>query len=85
MTNGAPFGTQPVRLSERTEKGVYVFFDAMNWRRERRTFDLDYDQLDSSRLGAMPSVAGVALSAPIGGSGSVDQPSGTGSSQIPNA
>ena len=25
----------PMRISERTERGVYVFFDAMNWKRER--------------------------------------------------
>lgn len=25
----------PIRISERTERGVYVFFDAMNWKRER--------------------------------------------------
>lgn len=26
---------QPIRISERSERGVYVFFDAVNWRRER--------------------------------------------------
>lgn len=26
---------QPLRITERSERGVYVFFDAMNWRRER--------------------------------------------------
>lgn len=26
---------QPIRISERSERGVYVFFDAANWRRER--------------------------------------------------
>ena len=35
LTNGAPIGTQPIRTSERGEKGVYMFFDAMNWRRSR--------------------------------------------------
>lgn len=25
----------PMRISERSERGVYVFFDAVNWRRER--------------------------------------------------
>ena len=25
----------PMRISERQERGVYVFFDAMNWKRER--------------------------------------------------
>lgn len=26
---------------------MYVFFDVMNWRRERREFVLAYDELDS--------------------------------------
>ncbi|KAG2165424.1 hypothetical protein JADG_005163 [Aureobasidium aubasidani] len=28
----------PLRVSERSERGVYIFFDANNWRRERREF-----------------------------------------------
>jgi len=30
--------SQPIRISERSERGVYVFFDAVNWRRERVCF-----------------------------------------------
>lgn len=26
---------QPIRITERSERGVYLFFDAINWRRER--------------------------------------------------
>ncbi|KAF1353840.1 hypothetical protein BDV97DRAFT_347535 [Delphinella strobiligena] len=37
---------QPVRVSERSERGFYIFFDANNWRRERREFVLSYDDLD---------------------------------------
>ncbi|PSK38132.1 hypothetical protein B9Z65_1323 [Elsinoe australis] len=37
---------QPIRVTERSERGVYIFFDAMNWRRERRDFLLQYDHLD---------------------------------------
>jgi len=31
----------PIRISERTERGVYVFFDAMNWKRERVSADAE--------------------------------------------
>ncbi|KXL45403.1 MAG: hypothetical protein FE78DRAFT_121829, partial [Acidomyces sp. 'richmondensis'] len=30
-----------------SEKGVYVFFDAQNWRRIRREFVLEHEELDS--------------------------------------
>lgn len=46
MAGIAPLGAPPLRLSEHTERGVYVFFDPSNWRRERREFVLDYEQLD---------------------------------------
>lgn len=46
LATSTPVGTQPVRVAERVERGVYVFFDPTNWRRERREFTLDYDQLD---------------------------------------
>lgn len=84
LTNGAPIGTQPIRKSDRVEQGVYVFFDAMNWRRERRYLDLDYESLDPPRVAAING-AGPAL----GGHGrlmtEVNQQSGVGSSQIPSA
>lgn len=28
----------PIRISDRSERGIYVFFDAINWRRERVCF-----------------------------------------------
>lgn len=37
---------QPIRLSQKEERGWYLFFDVTNWRRERREFDLNYDHLD---------------------------------------
>ncbi|KAF2019342.1 hypothetical protein BU24DRAFT_418949 [Aaosphaeria arxii CBS 175.79] len=37
---------QPMRLSQKEERGWYLFFDVTNWRRERREFDLNYDHLD---------------------------------------
>ena len=52
LTNGAPVGAQSIRKSERVEQGVFVFFDAMNWRRERRWLDLDYESLDPPRIAA---------------------------------
>lgn len=52
----------PIRISQREERGWYLFFDVTNWRRERvcsseyfaeailtimqREFDLNYDHLD---------------------------------------
>ena len=37
--------SQPQRISERSERGVYVFFDAANWRRERVSSALVYAQI----------------------------------------
>ncbi|KAF2805800.1 uncharacterized protein BDZ99DRAFT_501404 [Mytilinidion resinicola] len=37
---------QPIRISQREERGWYLFFDVMNWRRERKEYDLNYDDLD---------------------------------------
>lgn len=44
-TNGAPIGQDPVRINERSERGVYIFFEEKDWRRVRREFTLDYDSL----------------------------------------
>ncbi|KAK5138116.1 hypothetical protein LTR08_004811 [Meristemomyces frigidus] len=41
-----------VRVGVNVERGVYVFFDAGNWRRERREFVLDYGELDNRHSGA---------------------------------
>lgn len=89
LTNGAPIAVQPVRVSERIERGVYVFFDVMNWRRERREFVLNYDELDQRFT--MGGQIQVANGGPVGGaalgsvpSGAVTQ-SGMGSSGIPGA
>nr|POE87715.1 isoform 3 of ccr4-not transcription complex subunit 2 [Quercus suber]POF00909.1 isoform 3 of ccr4-not transcription complex subunit 2 [Quercus suber] len=61
LATNTPVGTQPVRVAERVERGVYVFFDPTNWRRERREFTLDYDQLDF-RSGVQPPAAGPGTS-----------------------
>lgn len=63
LAAAVPIGTTPVRQSERTERGVYVFFDAANWRRERREFVLEYEQLDHRQTGPaavspMPTLSG---------------------------
>lgn len=92
LTNGAPIAVQPVRVSERVERGVYVFFDVMNWRRERREFVLNYDELDQrfAMGGAIQVANGGPVMPPGGGalgsvpSGAVSQ-SGMGSSGIPGA
>jgi CCR4-NOT transcription complex subunit 2 len=83
LTNGAPLGTQPIRLSENVEKGVYVFFDARNWRRERRWLDLDYRELDSGRVTAMPN--GVGVGGPVQGRVHTGDLQSVGSSGIANA
>ncbi|KAF2637560.1 hypothetical protein P280DRAFT_407262 [Massarina eburnea CBS 473.64] len=36
----------PIRVTQKMERGWYLFFDVTNWRRERREFQLDYDDLD---------------------------------------
>lgn len=92
LTNGAPIAVPPVRVSERVERGVYVFFDVMNWRRERREFVLNYDELDQrfAMGGAIQVANGGPIMAPGGGSlgsvpsGAVSQ-GGMGSSNIPSA
>lgn len=47
----------PIRVSERSERGVYIFFDAINWRRERREFVLNYDHLDQRHGSTQPTAA----------------------------
>ncbi|KAF2217647.1 hypothetical protein CERZMDRAFT_30541 [Cercospora zeae-maydis SCOH1-5] len=54
-TNGAPIGQEPIRINERSERGVYIFFEEKDWRRERREFTLDYDSLYVTNL--MPTAA----------------------------
>ncbi|KYG45479.1 hypothetical protein M433DRAFT_43703, partial [Acidomyces richmondensis BFW] len=39
-------GTPSVQVGPTSEKGVYVFFDAQNWRRIRREFVLEHEELD---------------------------------------
>ncbi|KAL1296946.1 hypothetical protein AAFC00_004550 [Neodothiora populina] len=56
---------QPVRVSERSERGFYIFFDANNWRRERREFVLSYDDLDQ-RHGSAAAAAAAAGGQPVG-------------------
>ena len=88
MTNGAPYGAPPLRTGEKTERGVYIFFNATNWRRERREIVLDYEQLDTRTVPVpAPSavVGGQSGMAGGGGNGSVGRPSGVGSSQVPGA
>ena len=86
MTNGAPVGQAPVPKSDRVEHGVYVFFNAMHWRRERRYLDLDYESLDPPRVAAIPNGAGPALGGPNRlGTADVGQQSGVGSNSVPNA
>ncbi|TKA79067.1 hypothetical protein B0A55_02512 [Friedmanniomyces simplex] len=84
-----PVAAPPVRLGERTERGVYVFFDAMNWQRQRREFVLDYGELDHRHAGGggqvVPGIGangmggGAVGPAPgLGGGGPVQLPGGLG-------
>lgn len=60
-TGGAPIGVPPVRLSENSERGIYIFFDAPNWRRERKEFILNYDELEHR------NEQGAIINAPVAG------------------
>ncbi|KAK0308937.1 transcriptional regulator [Friedmanniomyces endolithicus] len=88
-----PVAAPTVRLGERTERGVYVFFDAMNWQRQRREFVLDYGELDHKHAGGGGQVVpgmgangmggggggGAVGPAPgLGGGGPVQPPGGLG-------
>lgn len=64
-----PVAAPPVRLGPGQEKGAYVFFNALEWRRERKEFVLDYGELEG-RAGAayggsaMSNGTGVTAPAP---------------------
>ena len=87
LTAGIPVGQPPVRTGENVERGVYVFFDVSNWRRERREFVLDYSELDNRTFGGLGLTGGPVLppatNGGVDGRGSVA--SGMGSSGVPSA
>ncbi|KAK5111643.1 hypothetical protein LTR62_004748 [Meristemomyces frigidus] len=62
LATDRPVGTPAVRLGGSVERGIYVFFDAVNWQRQRREFSLDYGELDTRN-------AGGSLQQAIGGAG----------------
>ena len=63
-----------------------MFFDAMNWRRERRWLELDYEHLDPARVSTIPNGHVPTIGGPMRLTGDMGlQPSGVGSSQIPSA
>ncbi|KAF2763003.1 hypothetical protein EJ05DRAFT_22975 [Pseudovirgaria hyperparasitica] len=45
----------PQRISDKHENGWYIFFDVMNWRKERRQFELNYDDLDQRHAQQSPA------------------------------
>lgn len=67
-TTGAPYGVLPIRMSDSSERGVYIFFDHQNWRRERREVLLDYESLDLRQVGQPTN--GAAVNSTMGGAGS---------------
>ena len=83
LTNGQPPGVPSIRLGERGEKGVFIFFDAMNWRRERRWLDLYFEDLEPIRGPAMVNGGAPGMGGPVGRSQGQDM--GAGSSSIPSA
>lgn len=66
-------GTPSVQVGPTSEKGVYVFFDAQNWRRIRREFVLEHEELDSGTTGGGvgPSVMAQQMGWGGGGGGAV--------------
>ncbi|KAF2424486.1 hypothetical protein EJ08DRAFT_413458 [Tothia fuscella] len=70
-----PNSAPPVQINDKQERGWYVFFDVINWRRERREFVLDYDlmhpkmsqqanvvsSLGLGRVGAAPQQAALTM------------------------
>jgi CCR4-NOT transcription complex subunit 2 len=42
----------PTRISDRQERGFYVFWDATNWKRENRELLLNYDHLEQRHADA---------------------------------
>lgn len=76
-TNNAPIGVPPQRMTEHSERGVYIFFDHLNWRRERREVLIDYESLDLRQVGQPTN--GAAVNAMGGaGSGTFSVPPGMG-------
>jgi CCR4-NOT transcription complex subunit 2 len=52
LTNGAPIDGAVTRPTPTTERGVFIFFEPTpHWRRERREFTLNYDELDHRQGG----------------------------------
>lgn len=84
LTQGAPIGMLPQRINERSERGVYVFFEASNWRRERREFLLDYEELENKVIPNMAPGMGL-LGGPVGAASASCQGMSQGSSQVPGA
>jgi CCR4-NOT transcription complex subunit 2 len=78
LTNGAPIGQPAVRVSDRCERGVYIFFDHENWRRERKEFTLHYDELHVNTLPtAPPGVNGTGQAGGFSGMGGMSGMAGS--------
>ena len=63
LTNGAPMEVPGTRTTQNTERAVFIFFEPTpHWRRERREFTLNYDELDHRQGGDNsfgPGIAGL--------------------------
>ncbi|KAH9845122.1 CCR4-NOT transcription complex subunit 2-like [Teratosphaeria destructans] len=68
LAPGIPVGTPPkARQGTTQEVGVYVFFDAPNWRRVRREFVLEHTELDHGDAGAAMSALAASAEGGFGG------------------
>lgn len=45
----------PTPLTSKQERGFYIFFDAMSWRKDSREFLLNYDHLEQRHSQAQPT------------------------------
>ncbi|QDS69799.1 hypothetical protein FKW77_010424 [Venturia effusa] len=73
MMKDTQFGGAPTRISQQQERGYYIFFDVINWRRERREFVLDYEHLDSK-----PTTNLLGFNGAAAGTGGVQNGVGSG-------
>ncbi|KAK5709167.1 transcriptional regulator [Elasticomyces elasticus] len=74
LAPGVPVGRESVRVPG-GERGVYVFFDARGWRRERREFVLEYGELEMRLAGGVGmSGAGAGIGPAPGLGGPVQAP-----------
>ena len=76
MMKDTQYGLQPIKISDKQERGMYIFFDVNNWRRERREVLLNYDHLDTRY--SLLSTAAAGANGPSTGVGAITGGAGFG-------